>query len=96
VAKVGLSRRAFEDFERVFDFYAPDDPELARAQVRAISEAVAILGQHPLIGRQLKHGFRELVISRGKTGFVALYRFSARIDVITVLRIRHQRELGYP
>lgn len=68
----------------------------ARAQVEAVCEAVAILGHHPLIGRGVKHGFRELVISRGKTGFVALYRFAPRDDRVTVLRIRHQRELGYP
>jgi addiction module RelE/StbE family toxin len=96
VAKVGFSRKAFEDFERVFDFYAEDNPELARAQVQAIREAVGILAHHPLIGRMVKYGFRELVISRGKTGFVALYRFSAKHDLVTVLRIRHQRELGYP
>jgi plasmid stabilization system protein ParE len=96
VAQVGFSRAAFADFERIFEFYAVDDAELARAQVDAISEAVAILDRHPLIGRAVKHGFRELVISRGKTGFVALYRFSARADLVTVLRIRHQRELGYP
>jgi plasmid stabilization system protein ParE len=96
LAQIGFSQRGFEDFERIFDFYAPDDPALARAQVQAIQEAVTILARHPLIGRLVKHGFRELVISRGKTGFIALYRFAPRLDLVTVLRIRHQRELGYP
>ena len=39
---------------------------------------------------------RELVISRGKTGYVALYRYLSGQDVILVLAVRHQRELGYP
>lgn len=55
-----------------------------------------ILSRHPFIGRLVKHGYRELVISRGRTGFIALYRLNTRYDVVTVLRIRHPRELGYP
>jgi plasmid stabilization system protein ParE len=49
-----------------------------------------------MIGRLVEDGVRELVISRRKTGFVALYRFTPRYDLVTILRIRHQRELGYP
>jgi plasmid stabilization system protein ParE len=96
LAQIGFSARAFEDFERVFDFYANDDLELARDQVQAIQQAIAILADHPLIGPLVQHGLRELVISRGKTGFVALYRFSPQLDQVRILRIRHQRELGYP
>lgn len=80
----------------MFDFSAPDDPRLARAQVEAIHQAIAILAHHPLIGRLVKHGLRELVISRGKTGFVSLYRYVVPLDQVRILRIRHQRELGYP
>ena len=39
---------------------------------------------------------RELVISYGKTGYVALYRFLPAQDLIRILAIRHQRELDYP
>ena len=38
---------------------------------------------------------RELVISHGATGYIALYRHDARHDVVRILRIRHQREAGY-
>jgi plasmid stabilization system protein ParE len=96
LAQIGFAPKAFEDFERIFDLYAELDPELARAQVAAIREAIAILARHPFIGREVKHGYRELVISRGKTGFVALYRLLPQRDLIRILRIRHQRELGYP
>lgn len=96
MAKVGFAAAAFEDFERIFDFHAAFDGDLAAKQVEVVRSAVSILGDHPLIGRALQSGLRELVISRGKAGFVALYRFSARADLVTILRIRHQRELGYP
>ncbi|PWT75208.1 MAG: addiction module toxin RelE [Proteobacteria bacterium] len=96
MAKIGFSRRALEDIERVFEFYAAGDEALARAQARAIEQGVSILADHPLIGRLVKHGLRELVISRGKSGFVALYRFIPQTDFVRILRIRHQRELGFP
>jgi hypothetical protein len=39
---------------------------------------------------------RELVISYGKTGYLALYRFLPVTDQVRTLAIRHQRELDYP
>lgn len=96
MAEIAFSQRALEDFERVFEFYAKDDAALAVAQIAAIRGAIQILGEHPLIGRPVTHGLRELVISRGATGFLALYRFLPRRDMVSVLRIRHQRELRYP
>jgi plasmid stabilization system protein ParE len=35
------------------------------------------------------------LISRGRTGYVALYRHEPIADAVLVLAIRHQRELGY-
>jgi plasmid stabilization system protein ParE len=54
----------------VFDVCSENDPELARTQVQAIPNAIAMLGDRPLIGRLVKHGLRELVIARGETRFV--------------------------
>lgn len=96
MAEIVFTAEALGDFERVFDFYAVDDRELARAQIAAIRGAIEMLGAHPLIGRLTKHGLRELVISRGKSGFVALYRYHARRKQVWILRMRHQRELLYP
>jgi len=96
LGEIAFSRHALQDLERIFDFYALDDTALAAAQIAAVRSAVMILADHPLIGRPAKYGLRELVVSRGKTGFLALYRFLPQRDVVRVLRIRHQRELGYP
>lgn len=38
---------------------------------------------------------REVVISRGRTGCVALYTYEAESDVILMLATRHRREAGY-
>lgn len=38
---------------------------------------------------------RELVISYGQTGYIALYRFVVSRQQVRILAIRHQRELGF-
>lgn len=60
-----------------------------------IRGAVQILATSPLIGREVEHGLRELVISRGKTGYVALYDFIESTETVLILALRHQREAGY-
>lgn len=55
-----------------------------------------MLEHHPLIGRVVRGQLRELVISYGQTGYVALYRFLSARREVRVLAIRHQRELDYP
>lgn len=60
-----------------------------------IEEAVGLLVRHPLIGRPVEHPLRELVISRGRTGYMALYSFEEGQDAVLILAICHQREAGY-
>ena len=70
-----------------------DNPEVASAAV--IRSAVENLATHPLIGRRVEGDLRELVISYGATGYIALYRFDIQRDQVRVLALRHQREIGY-
>lgn len=95
MALVVYAKQTFADFERIFDFLAEEDAVLAGTAVSAISDAVSVLERHPLIGRPVEQGLRELVIARGKTGYVALYRYLEAEDVVLVLALRHQREGGY-
>lgn len=83
------------DLERLSDFLVDTDPQAAQDTAVLIFEALDILVQHPEIGRKVHFGQRELVISRGRTGYLALYRFLPSIDRILVLALRHQRESGY-
>jgi plasmid stabilization system protein ParE len=96
LATVVYSRRAIEHLERAFEFLKKHDPEAALRAALAIQSAVTMLTEHPLVGRAVDDDLRELVISFGKTGYVALYRFLPHLDEARVLAVRHQRELGYP
>jgi plasmid stabilization system protein ParE len=95
VAQVVYSARALDDLERVFEFLAENDPATAVVAVTTIRTAVLALTDHPLLGRRVSGEIRQLVISYGKTGFVALYRFLPSKEVVRILAIRHQRELDF-
>jgi plasmid stabilization system protein ParE len=95
MARLIYSSRAFDDLDRLTDFLIDTDPLLASQTVELITEAVTILKRHPLIGRPVEEPLRELVISRGKTGYLALYSYEAEHDTVLILAIRHQRESGF-
>ncbi|MEO8018981.1 MAG: type II toxin-antitoxin system RelE/ParE family toxin [Pseudomonadota bacterium] len=81
----------------VYAASALDDVERAHLAGNAagIRSAVENLAAHPLVGRRVEGDLRELVISFGATGYVALYRFVLLKDEVRVLALRHQREIGY-
>lgn len=83
------------DLERLTDFLIESDLSAAAETLGLIEEAVDLLIRHPLIGRPVEYALRELVISRGNTGYVALYSFEEDQDAVLILAIRHQREAGY-
>jgi len=96
VAQVAYSENALANLERVFDFLIEPDPQAALGAASIICEAVDTLANHPLIGRTVAAELRELVISYGKTGYIALYRFLPAQDQVRILAIQHQRELDFP
>lgn len=95
MAEVRLSARAFAHLERIFEFIAERDPARALKTVQRIREAVLILERHPLIGRPVEDGRRELVMSHGRGTYVALYRWYPADERILVLAVRDSREAGY-
>ncbi len=95
MAEVVYSRHAFSDLERLADFLSQDASKAALAAIDVIRDGIDILGRHPLVGRPCEEGLRELLISYGKSGYVALYSYERKEDVVWVLAIRHQREAGY-
>lgn len=99
MTRVVYSSRALDDLVRLFRFLAENDPASAAASASAIRSAVQLLAQHPYAGRRVERAgpdIRELVISFGKTGYVALYRFVPVRNELRVLALRHQRELDFP
>lgn len=96
MARLTLEETAREDLERLVEFLLLEDPVAAQQTSDLILDALLILERHPLIGRPVEEGLRELVISRGRTGYVALYEYLENEDLAVVLSVRHQREAGYP
>ena len=95
MAQLIYSTQALTDQERLADFLRDNEPAAAEVTAELIIEAVQLLGNHPLVGRSVEQGLREMVISRGRTGYVALYSYEEADDIVIVLAIRHQREAGY-
>ena len=95
MAEVVYSRNAFIDLERLADFLVKNAPEAAVAAIDVIRDGIEILERHPFVGRPCEEGLRELLISYGKSGYVALYSYEQRQDVVLVLAIRRQRGAGY-
>lgn len=89
--RVVYSQPALRDLERISSFLA-EQPN-ASAQLEVILSAIEILRASPFIGRPVRAALRELVISYGRSGYVALYRVTrTRVEV---LGLKHQREAGY-
>ena len=95
MARVEIAARALLDLERLFEFIAAVDPVRAREHIASVRRAFELLAEHPLLGRVAEQGRRELVLSRGRYGYIAKYRWLPADDVVLVLAVRHQREAGY-
>jgi plasmid stabilization system protein ParE len=95
LAQIIYTERALENVERLVEFLLETEPQAAMETADLIAEVVEVLENHPLVGRPPEHGFRELVISRGRTGYIALYSFEHPFDTVLVHGVRHQREAGF-
>lgn len=95
MAQIIYSDEAFVDFERIIDFLLDASTSSASDIVANIQSAILILADHPLIGRKRDAFRRELIISHGRAGYVAMYRYDPAYNVVRILRIRHQREAGF-
>ena len=95
MAQVVYTPDALANLDRAFSSLEELSRGAAIAAVDAIRSAIALLEHHPLIGRIVVDDLRELVISFGRTGYLALYCFVPPRDEVWILAIRHQRELDY-
>ncbi|PUE29050.1 plasmid stabilization protein [Limnohabitans sp. JirII-29] len=91
-----FTEEAQEDLLRLFDFLLQFDLDVALGARQAIEDSFQLLEQFPFTCRKAANGahgprLRELVMSFGATGYVALFEIDDATTV-TVLAIRHQRE----
>jgi toxin ParE1/3/4 len=96
MARVEVAARALQDLDRLFEHIARENPVRARTQMLSVRGAFALLADHPHLGRTVEDGRRELVLSRGSDGYIALYRWLPVDQVVLILAVRHQREAGFP
>jgi len=103
VYTVQFSAAAEADLERLFDFIlqreldsASGDLDVAERALKSIRDGIDLLRSSPFTCRKAGASpfIRELVITFGSTGYVALYEI---VDDHTVVigAIRHQREDDY-
>jgi plasmid stabilization system protein ParE len=83
------------DLARVAEFLFLEDPSVSGRVFALVLHGLQVLEVHPLIGRPGDVPYRELVISHGRTGYIALYELDAANDQVIIHGIRHQREAGY-
>ena len=95
MSRIELAPEIVADFDRILDHLLEHESRQAPARIRLIIGALEVLREHPLIGQPVHRGLRELVIGRGASGYVVLYRYVAPADIAFVLAVRSQREAGY-
>lgn len=95
MAQIIYSDQALSDLERLIGFLLEADVPFSQQAADHLVEAVNILANHPFIGRGVEAGLRELIISRGRSAYLALYSYEEVHDTVLVLAIRHSREAGY-
>lgn len=87
---------ALLDVQRLYRFLASQNADAASKAVKAVREGVKVLALQPGIGRPVEDmapEFREWLIDFGHSGYVTLYRHED--DAVTILAVRHQKEVGY-
>lgn len=93
---IQFDEEALADLERILFFNAEKDRGWALEQIEKIESAVMILDKHPHIGPPVEGTeLRELVISVGKTGHIALYQYAEPEGLVRVLAVRRRSEAGY-
>ena len=95
MAKLEYSADMLADIERLVHFLIDVDLVAALNTFDIINDGLQLLKRHPEIGRLVEGEKRELVISRGSTGYIAIYAFDKLQNIVVVLAVKHQREDGF-
>ena len=83
---------------RLYDFLAEKSPDAARAAAASLLRQAELLEHFRNAGRpaaDLEPEHRELPVPFGGAGYVLLYHFDATTEAVTILAVRHQKEVGY-
>ena len=94
--RVRFTRAAEADLLELYDFLARADVAAAARALTALRKGFGLLEAFPFSCRKADGAggnplVRELVVTFGHAGFVALFEIDSA-ETVTVLAVRHQRE----
>ena len=95
--QIRYTDEALDDLKRLYAFLLQQDIQSAEHALQVIEKAIEVLKTFPFICRkaQIDNPFlRELIISFGANGYVALFEIEED-KLVTILAVRHQREDDY-
>lgn len=95
--QVRFTKSAREDLKRLYRFLLEQDMHAANHALLAINKAVDLMSAFPFSCRKAQADnplIRELIISFGSKGYVALFEIESD-KWVTILALRHQREDDY-
>ncbi len=97
MSRVVITAGAAKGLERCRQFLIEKNPQAMKRAGIAIERQLSLLEIEPEIGRPFDDAseLRELLIPFGDSGYVALYRYELKPDVVYILALRHQKEAGY-
>ena len=82
------------DFERLYTYLAEKNPIAAQKLAVLLEEKLDLL---PAIPKAFAFfgEFRLYLLQFGSSGYAILYDYDEELDTITILRIKHQKEVGF-
>lgn len=95
--RVRYAKAARDDLARLYGFLLEQDVDSAARALEAIDKGVELLRSFPFTCRKVDPDnpfLRELLVSFGASGYVALYEIEDE-RFVTILAVRHQREDDY-
>ena len=95
--QIRFTKAARDDIKRLYAFFLVQDIQAAKRALEAINKAMELLKTFPFTCRKAKADnpfLRELIISFGANGYVALFEIEES-QTVTILAVRHQREDDY-
>ena len=93
MATLRFTPAALGDLERLATFLRESDQAAAAETIPIILDALKVLAAYPLVGRPLDVNRRELVVFRGRAGYLVQYGFGLAKDEVVILAVRHQKEV---
>lgn len=95
--RIRFTKTARDDIKRIYTFLLVQDVQAANHALETINKAIELLNTFPFTCRKAKADtpfLRELVISFGANGYVALFEIEEE-NIVTILAVRHQRDDDY-